>query len=89
MKLTILACATALVLAAGMISGAKASGHRGGHHWRHSHLIIVGDGDRDAGPTYGARYYSRYYSLGPLGFTSVPPGHTYSGYGTPINAWSR
>jgi hypothetical protein len=87
MKLTILACATALVLAAGMISGAMASGHRGagGHHWRHNHRIIVGDGGRDAGPTYGGRYYS----LGPLGFTSVPPGHTYSGYGAPINAWSR
>lgn len=85
MKLTIVACATALVLAAGMISGAMASSHRGGHHWRHSHRIIVGDGGRDAGPTYGGRYYS----LGPLGFTSVPPGHTYSGYGTPINAWSR
>jgi hypothetical protein len=81
MKLPILACATALVLAAGMISGAKASGHRGGHHWRHSHRIVAGYGD--AGPAYGGRSYS----LGPLGFTSVPPG-SYSGYGTSVSAWS-
>lgn len=82
MRRQTLAGATVLVLAAGMTSGAMASGHRGSHHWRHSHRIIVGDGD--AGPTYGGRYYS----LGPLGFTSAPPG-SYSGYGTSISAWSR
>lgn len=83
MKRQILAGAAALVLAAGMTSGAMASSHRGSHHWRHGHRIIVDYGG-DAGPTYGGRYYS----LGPLGFTSVPPG-SYSGYGTPVDAWSR
>jgi hypothetical protein len=81
MRLQIFAGATALVLAVAMTSGAIASGHRGGHHWRHSHHVVAGY--RDAGPTYGGRYYS----LGPLGFTSVPPG-SYSGYGTSISAWS-
>jgi hypothetical protein len=84
MKPKILACTTALVLAAAMTSGAMASSHRSGHHWRHSHRVVVDYGGRDAGPAYGGRYYS----LGPLGFTTVPPG-SYSGYGTPINAWSR
>jgi hypothetical protein len=84
MRRKILAGATALVLAAGLTSGATASGHRGGHHWHHGHRLVVDYGGRDAGPTYGGRYYS----LGPLGFTSVPPG-SYSGYGTPIDAWSR
>jgi hypothetical protein len=84
MRRQIFAAATVLALAAGITTSAMAFGHRGasGHHWRHGHRLIVGDGD--AGPTYGGRYYS----LGPLGFTSVPPG-SYSGYGTPINAWSR
>ncbi|MGA2054455.1 MAG: hypothetical protein ABSG88_04050 [Bradyrhizobium sp.] len=84
MRRQIFAGAAALVLAAAMTSGAMASDHRGagGHHWRHHHRIIVGGGD--AGPTYGGRYYS----LGPLGFTSVPPG-SYSGYGTSVSAWSR
>ena len=83
MRHQILASATALVLAAAMMSGAMASDHRGagGHHWRHHHRVIVGYGD--AGPTYDRRYYS----LGPLGFTSVPPG-SYSGYGTSVSAWS-
>jgi len=84
MKLKILAGAAALVLVAAMASGAMASDHRGGHHWRHSHRVVVNYGDRYAGPTYGGRYYS----LGPLGFTTVPPG-SYSGYGTSISAWSR
>ncbi|MGA8903235.1 hypothetical protein [Bradyrhizobium sp.] len=84
MKLPILAGAIVLVLAAGTTTSATASDHRGasGHH---SHrLVRAYYGDRDAGPSYGGRYYS----LGPLGFTSVPPG-SYSGYGTPIDAWSR
>jgi hypothetical protein len=84
MRSRIFAGTTALVLAVAMTSGAMASGHRsaGGHHWRHSHRVVAGYGD--AGPTYGGGYYS----LGPLGFTSVPPG-SYSGYGAPISAWSR
>ena len=80
MKLKILAGAMALLLAGGMTSGASA----GSKHWRHSHRVVVNYGDRDAGPAYGGRYYS----LGPLGFTTVPPGR-YSGYGTSISAWSR
>ena len=87
MKLAIFAGMTALALAAGMTNGAMASDHRdaSGHHWRHSHRFVGGYyGGRDAGPAYGGRYYS----LGPLGFTSVPPG-SYSGYGTPVSAWSR
>jgi hypothetical protein len=81
MRHQIIASATALVLAIAMTSGAMASGHRGGHHWRHHHRVVAGYGD--AGPTYGGRTYS----LGPLGFTSVPPG-SYSGYGTSVSAWS-
>jgi hypothetical protein len=86
MKLQIFAGTTALVLAIAMTSGAMASGHRGagGHHWRHGHRFVSGYGGQDGGPSYGGRYYS----LGPLGFTSVPPG-SYSSYGTPVNAWSR
>jgi hypothetical protein len=84
MKPKILACATALVFAAAMTSGAAASGHKGGHHWRHGYRVVGIYGGQDAGSTYGGRYYS----LGPLGFTTVPPG-SYSGYGTPVNAWSR
>ena len=82
MRVQLLVALTALVLAAGTTSGAMASNHR--HHWRHGHRVVVGYGDRDTGPAYGGRYYS----LGPLGFTSAPPG-SYSGYGTPIDAWSR
>lgn len=81
MKLSILA---ALVLAGAMTAGAMASSHRGGHHWRHGHRTVVDYGGRDAAPAYGGRYYS----LGPLGFTTVAPG-SYSGYGTSISAWSR
>ena len=87
MKRQILAGAMALVLIAGMASGAMAD-HRGasGKHWRHGHRVVgsyVGSyGGRDAGPAYGGHYYS----LGPLGFTSVPPG-SYSGYGTSISAF--
>jgi hypothetical protein len=87
MKLPILAGSTVLVLAAGMTTSATAFDHRGasGRHWHHSHRLVRGYyGGRDVGPTYGGRYYS----LGPLGFTSVPPG-SYSGYGTPVDAWSR
>jgi hypothetical protein len=81
MKTQLLAGTIALLLAAAITSGAMASGHRGDHHWRHNHRIVVGRGD--AGPAHGGSYYS----LGPLGFTSVPPG-SYSGYGTSISAWS-
>jgi hypothetical protein len=81
MKLQIFAGTTALVVAVAMTSAAMASNH---HHWRHGHRVVVGYGDRDTGPSYGGRYYS----LGPLGFTSAPPG-SYSGYGAPISAWSR
>jgi hypothetical protein len=84
MKSRILACATALVLAAAMTSAAVASSYRSGHHWRHSHRVVGIYGSRYVEPTYGGRYYS----LGPLGFTTVPPG-SYSGYGTSISAWSR
>jgi hypothetical protein len=84
MRRQILAGAAALVLVTAMTSGAVASDHRGDHHWRHGHRFVGGYGGQDGGASYGGRYYS----LGPLGFTSVPPG-SYSGYGTPINAWSR
>lgn len=83
MKISILAGATALILVTGMTSGAMAD-HRGanGKHWRHSHHVVGSYGVRDAVPGYGGHYYS----LGPLGFTSVPPG-SYSGYGTSISAF--
>ena len=85
MNLRIFAGAAALVLAVAMTSGVMASGHQGAHHWRHHHRVITGDGD--AGPAYGGRYYS----LGPLGFTSVPPGHCGPTCvpGSSIAAWSR
>jgi hypothetical protein len=82
MRVQLLAALTALVLAAGTTSGAIASNHR--HHWRHHHRFVSSYGSQDTGPSYGGRYYS----LGPLGFTSAPPG-SYSGYGAPISAWSR
>ena len=81
MKLQIFAGTTALVVAVAMTSAAMASNH---HHWRHHHRFVSSYGSQDTGPSYGGRYYS----LGPLGFTSAPPG-SYSGYGAPISAWSR
>lgn len=81
MRIRIVTGLTAFVLAAAMTSGAVASGHRGGHHWRHGHRVVGVYGGQDAAPAFGGRYYS----LGPLGFTTAPPG-SYSGYGAPVEA---
>lgn len=92
MRAAILAGVAALVLAAGMTSGAMAAGHRGasGNHWRHHHRLIGAYGLRNAAPYYGGRYYT---DLGPLGFTlGPPPGRGYCGPncvpGSSIAAWS-
>ena len=92
MRIRILAGATALVLVAGMTSGAMASGHRstGTHHGRHHHHLVGNDGGWNSGPNYGGHYTD----LGPLGFTlGPPPGR--GGYcgpncvpGSSISAWS-
>jgi hypothetical protein len=89
MGVRILAGAAALVLATAMTSGAMASDHRGGHHWRHGHRIVGVYGSRDTG-TYNGGHYT---SLGPLGFTlGPPPGRGTCGPGcvpgSSVSAWS-
>jgi hypothetical protein len=88
MRRQILVSAVALVLATAMTSGAMASDHRGAsrRHGRHGHHFVGSYGGLNAGAPYGGRYYS----LGPLGFTSAPPGHCGPNCipGVSISAWS-
>jgi hypothetical protein len=93
MRMRILASLAALLLVAGIATGASASDHRGAarHHGRHGHHFVGGDGRPVIGPAY--RGHGAYTDLGPLGFTfGPPPGRSYCGPncvpGASISAWS-